>query len=422
MKYCLALICGLFLSSLAYSQTDTIQKFDPTTRNSAAQQQKPCVIMISIDGFRYDYAERHNATHLKTLGEAGVHAESMIPSYPSLTFPNHYALVTGLYPAHHGLVQNYFYDRNFKAFYSYKSKTATEGKWYGGLPIWLLAERQHMLSASSYWVGSEADIQGQYPTYYYKYNEQIGVHDRIQTVVNWLKQPAERRPHLITFYFPEVDHQGHKYGPDAPETVTAVHFVDSAIYELTKAVKTTGLDVNFVIVSDHGMTKIDQQHSPVTPAIALDTAKFIRADEGQLIHLYAKKPEYIQAAYDEIKAQARDYKVYLRTNMSEAWHYGADDDLHNRIGDIVLVADWPYAFNTSHRDLNPGAHGYDPAVVKDMQAIFYAWGPNFKKNLTIPPFKNVDVYPMIAELLGLTNTENIDGTKELADKVLAEKK
>ncbi|NCD69919.1 alkaline phosphatase family protein [Mucilaginibacter agri] len=422
MKYCLSLICGLLLSSLAYSQADTTQKFDPSTRNSAVQEKKPYVIMISIDGFRYDYAERHNAEHLKALGEAGVHATSMIPSYPSITFPNHYTLVTGLYPAHHGLVQNYFYDRNFKASYSYKSKTATEGKWYGGIPLWVLAERQQMLSASSYWVGSEADVQGQYPTYYYKYNEQIGINDRIQTVVNWLKQPAERRPHLITFYFPEVDHQGHKYGPDAPETDKAVHFVDSAIYELTKAVKTTGLDVNFVVVSDHGMTNVNREHTPVTPSIALDTTKFIRADEGELIHLYAKKPEYIQPAYDEIKAQAKGYQVYLRSDIPAAWHYGAKDDWHNRIGDILLVANWPTAFNNYKGKLNPGAHGYDPAVVKDMHAIFYAWGPNFKKNLTIPAFKNVDIYPMIVALLGLENKDKIDGTNELADKVLANKK
>ncbi|OKS85577.1 hypothetical protein RG47T_1023 [Mucilaginibacter polytrichastri] len=407
---------------MAYSQVDTAQKVDAATRNSAVQQQKPYVIMISIDGFRYDYAEKHHAVHLKQLGAGGVHAESMIPSYPSLTFPNHYSLVTGLYPAHHGLVQNYFYDRNFKSLYSYKSKTATEGKWYGGTPIWLLAERQKMLSASFYWVGSEADIQGKYPTYYYKYNEQIGIHDRIQTVVNWLEQPADRRPHLITFYFPEVDHQGHKFGPDAQETDKAVHFVDSAIYELTKAVKATGLKVNYVIVSDHGMTNIDREHSPVTPAIALDTAKFIKADEGVLMHLYAKNPDDIQSAYAEIKAQAKDYQVYLRDSLPAKWHYSAKDDWHNRIGDIVLVPNWPKSFNTTHRKLDPGAHGYDPYTVKDMHAIFYAWGPNFKKRLTIPAFQNVDIYPMIAQLLNLTYNDKIDGTKELADKVLIKKK
>jgi len=422
MKQYLLLICGLAISSLACAQADTAQKVDAATRNATAQQQKPYVIMISIDGFRYDYADTHKAVHLKKMGDEGVHAESMIPSYPSLTFPNHYSLATGLYPAHHGLVQNYFYDRNFKSFYSYKSKTATEGKWYGGTPIWLLAERQKMLSASFYWVGSEADIQGQYPTYYYKYNEQIGIHDRIQTVVNWLKQPEDRRPHLITFYFPEVDHNGHHYGPDAPETDKSVHFVDSAIYELTKAVKATGLKINYIIVSDHGMTSIDRQNSPVTPAIALDTTKFIRADEGVLMHLYAKKPEYIAEAYAEIKAEAKDYKVYLRDSLPAQWHYSTKDDKYDCIGDIVLVPNWPESFNTTHRKLDPGAHGYDPFAVKDMHAIFYAWGPNFKKGLTIPTFPNVDVYPMIAKLLGLTYTEQIDGTIELADKVLVEKK
>ncbi len=413
----------LFLSFLltcgaAVAQPDSTQQVNKVTRNSKFQERKPYVIMISIDGFRWDYAKRHGAVHLEQFGRQGIHATSMIPSYPSLTFPNHYSMATGLYPSHHGLVQNNFYDRNFKAWYSYKGKTAAEGKWYGGTPLWVLAEKQQMLAASFYWVGSEAGIQDTYPTYYYKYNELININDRINTVVKWLKQPAERRPHLITFYLPEVDHAGHKTSPDGNATVAAIHFVDSAIYELNKAVKKTGLRVNYIVVSDHGMTAISEKDVIPTPAIAKDSTKFLRADEGVLMHLYAKNPEDIMPAYNQIKASAVNYNVYLRNKIPAHLHYSTKDDWHNRIGDIILIPNWPHTFNTKNHKLDPGAHGYDPDKVMDMHSVFYAWGPDFKKKLVIPEFKNVNLYPMVAKLLGLKITDKIDGTPELAKKVL----
>ncbi|QQL50792.1 alkaline phosphatase family protein [Mucilaginibacter ginkgonis] len=411
---CLILIIG----ANAFAQPDTVQKVNQTTRNSKKQEAKPYVIMISIDGFRWDYAKKYNATHLEDFGRKGVHASSMLPSYPSLTFPNHYAMVTGLYPSHHGIVQNYFYDRNSKSWYSYKGKTAAEGKWYGGTPLWVLAEKQQMLAASFYWVGSEANIKNTYPTYYYKYGEAIGIHDRINTVVNWLKQPAARRPHLITFYFPEVDHAGHKHSPGGKETIAAVHFVDSAINELTKAVAKTGLKLNYIVVSDHGMTAIDTTNVIPTPKIATDTNKFYRADEGVLMHLYAKHQADILTSYDEIKAQQKDYNIYLKNEVPANLHYRAADDCYNRIGDILLIPKWPKTFNTNHKKMDPGAHGYDPDKVMDMYAIFYAWGPNFKSHLKIPEFRNVEIYPMVAKILGLKVTDKVDGTNGLAKEVL----
>ena len=167
MKKILPLILWTISSFLTWSQNvpDTTQKIISGRTNSQEQQQKPYVILISADGFRYDYAQKYGATNLLQLSNEGVRAESMISSYPSLTFPNHYTLVTGLYPSHHGIVNNYFYDRNRHAFYSMRnSKAVKDGSWYGGTPLWVLAEQQHMLTASFYWVGSEADSKGGGPT------------------------------------------------------------------------------------------------------------------------------------------------------------------------------------------------------------------------------------------------------------------
>src|ERR1700748_214178 len=241
MKNYISILLFLFVSTAVIAQDDLQQKIISGRKNDAAQQNKPYVILISADGFRYDYAEKYHATHLLALAGDGVKSESMIPCFPSVTFPNHYSMVTGLYPSHQGLVQNNFYDRDLKRFYSYKGKTASEGIWYGGTPLWVLAEQNKMLSASFYWVGSEAPIKGIYPTYYYKYNEKIPISERIQTVVNWLQLPAEKRPHLVTFYFPQVDHEGHGHGPDSKEVEQAVHLIDSAVYAMTQAVAKTGL-------------------------------------------------------------------------------------------------------------------------------------------------------------------------------------
>jgi predicted AlkP superfamily pyrophosphatase or phosphodiesterase len=419
MKIYTTFLFFIFISSVTFAQTDTTQKIVPGRKNSAEQEKKPYVILISADGFRYDYADKYHASHLQELAGEGVKSAAMTPSYPSVTFPNHYSIVTGLYPSHHGIVNNSFYNRDRKEFYASGNKVkVADATWYGGTPLWVLAEQQQMLAASFYWVASEAPIKGINPTYYYAYNEKINIHNRIESVVSWLKLPPEQRPHFITFYFPEVDHAGHKYGPDAPETEKQVRFIDSAVYELTKAVKTTGLDVNYVFVSDHGMVKVDNVNTIGMPA-AVDTSKFIVSPDDIMVQLYAKNPADIQETYDNLKKEAKDYHVYLKSTMPPYLHYGKSDDWHNSIGDILLIPEWPKIFNiTNRKRLNPGVHGFDPALVKEMQATFYAWGPAFKPHTKIPAFQNVDIYPLITSILGLTYTEKIDGTKQLANEVL----
>ncbi|MEO7213598.1 ectonucleotide pyrophosphatase/phosphodiesterase [Mucilaginibacter sp.] len=420
----LAALVMFCLNSLCQSVPviDTTQKVIAGRKNSIAQQQKPYLILISADGFRWDYTDKYDAGNLKKFRAAGVEAQSMVPSYPSVTFPNHYAMVSGLYPSHSGLVNNTFYDRNRNESYSMSNKVkVADGTWYGGTPLWVLAEQQKMLSASFYWVASEAAIKDTRPTYYYIYNEKIEMNNRIAAVVNWLKLPPEERPHLITFYLPQVDHAGHLYSPDAPETAHEVRFLDSAVNELYKAVKKTGLNVNFVFVADHGMTKVDNKNPLGVPA-AIDTAKFKVSGDGILVELYAKDKTAIQSTFEELTKEAKDYKVYLKTDMPAKFHYGATDDWHDRIGDILLIPEWPKVFNLNNRkNTNPGWHGYDPTVIKDMHATFYAWGPAFKKHLNIAAFPNVDVYNMIAEVLGLKITEKVDGTNALANKILIKK-
>ncbi|MGV3528635.1 MAG: ectonucleotide pyrophosphatase/phosphodiesterase [Flavisolibacter sp.] len=413
----LAFCFAVSLFSPAFAQPDTTQKKVAGRKNSAVQQDKPYLVLISVDGFRNDYPEKYNAVHLKQLSAAGVRADYMIPSFPSLTFPNHYTLVTGLYPAHHGLVSNYFFDRGRRQRYGMRDVAKVrDGYYYGGTPLWVLAEQQQMLSASFYWVGSEADIQNTRPTYYYRYNEAIPIGQRIETVVNWLQLPEEQRPHLITFYFPEVDHAGHDFGPDAPQTKAAVQFVDSAIFELTKAVAKTGLDVNYIVVSDHGMAPVKTKEPILVPQ--LDSSKFVLSFEGAIAQVYAFDKTDLPQLYDSLKKKADHFDVYLRDSVPAHLHYGSEDDRHNRIGDLVLISKYPYVFSAQRRHVSPATHGFDPQGVPAMRATFMAWGPAFKSGKKIPPFPNIEVYPIATRILQLPYNHIIDGTGKVATDVL----
>jgi predicted AlkP superfamily pyrophosphatase or phosphodiesterase len=416
MKRIITLICLLLAVVIGRSQ-DSLLHIVQGRANAAEQQSKPYVILISADGFRYDYAEKYKATHLLELSNKGVKAASMIPSYPSVTFPNHYTIATGMYPSHHGLVYNQFYDRNRNEGYSIGNrKTVEDGSWYGGIPIWVLAEQQKMITASYFFVGTEAPIQGISPTYWYQFNDKVDIDQRITTVVNWLKLPEEKRPHLITFYLSNTDHAGHEYGPNAPETIDAVRWVDEAIYKLNNAVSELKLPVNFIFLSDHGMTNVDTV-SRINPLIGIDTSRFIIRGGGTSMHLYAKEKNDILPTYEKLKANANGYTVYLKDSIPARWNYSSSDDRFGRIGDIFLVPVYPKVISTGNRRISPGAHGYEPGMM-DMHATFYAWGPAFKKGLQIPSFENIHVYPLICRILGLTYTHTIDGDINVLSPIL----
>lgn len=412
----------LFVTFYFISFTILVQAQDTTQKvinrtNSVEQQEKPYVILISIDAFRWDLADKYQAKNLIKLRESGVQAEFLKPSYPSLTFPNHYTIATGLYPSHHGVVDNIFYDkaRNI-TFRRADKKMAVDSSWYNGKPLWVLAEQQKMLSAIFYWPGSEISTEGIKPTYLYNYSEIIPVDRRIEIVKNWLELPSEKRPHFIALYFPQVDKAAHAHTADSEETRAAVQIVDAAVGKLFAVAEKTGLPVNFIVLSDHGMAAIDNNNTiPLPKAIDLD--HFIVPPGNAILHVYAKDKQYIKPTYRALRAEAKDYNVYLSKNIPKAWHYNKKEDTYNRIGDMILVPRLPKVFSIMGIKPDIGQHGFDPAV-KDMQAIFYAWGPNFKSGLKIPAFENVNVYPLIAKILGLNYTHKIDGNQKVLAPVL----
>ncbi|RMZ58023.1 alkaline phosphatase family protein [Chryseobacterium nematophagum] len=418
------LILLLIFSLTVFGQkgaTDTAQVIVANRYNSTETQVKPYVIMISVDGFRYDYINKYNAANLLQFSNQGIRAKAMIPSYPSITFPNHWSLITGLYPSHHGLIDNYFYDYKRKEQYAMSSReNAEDGSWYGGTPLWGLAEKQGMLSASLMWVGSASEAGGTRPTYYYHYHEKFTPSQKVDKVIDWLKLPMDKRPHFISLYFPEVDGSGHHYGPDTKETKDAVELVDKAIGDMVQKVNDLGLEnVNFIFVSDHGMIKVDHENPLEIPKLLLDKERFDIYNSQTLLRVYVKKPVEVKNIYQTLKnTKNKDYEVYLDKKLPKYLNFRSKDDTYNRIGQILLIPHAPKIFLPKGKTTSIGKHGYDPRAVPEMKASFFAWGPQFKNKLTIDEFTNVNVYPLVAEILGLKIEQPIDGKLKVLKETL----
>ena len=401
---CIAL--GIKACGLAQDPTQVISV--PNPPNTAAAQAKHYVVMVSVDGFRYDYPKKYGAPHLLALGAEGASApDGMLPSYPSLTFPNHLSLITGLYPEHHGIVANTFYDPARDATYVYKqSKSNGDGSWYSGTPLWVLAEQQGMRAACLFWPGSEAEIAGKRPSYYLKFDDKLDDRKRIDQVIAWLQLPPEQRPHFITLYFSNVDHAGHEYGPESDETRAAVHHLDDMIGELHTKLDALKLPLDLVVVADHGMATL--KPDAVNLSDFADLGNF--HTEGSL--LYAKTDADAAKAYDQFKAHPDPrFSVYRRADVPAALHY----DANPREGDPVIIPNGPYLI-TAHASLRPeterGGHGFDPRQVPEMKAIFFAAGYDIWENTKFEPFENVNVYPWVAGILDLKPPPN-DGTLKI---------
>ncbi len=390
------------------------------------QEPTPYVIMVSFDGFRHDYVENYNAPNFKAFIKEGVAAEAMIPSFPSKTFPNHYSLVTGLYPDHHGLVDNTFYDSELDLQYSIGNRERVENPaFYGGLPLWQLVQQNGMKSASYFWVGSEAPIAGEFPTYYHRYDGKVPNEERIAAVIDWLELPEQERPQLISLYFSLVDDAGHSYGPDHEETKKAVLEADRLLGLLKTGVDKLNLPTNIILVSDHGMEPIYPQKENYIDFTeltkGLDMTKVRAINNGPHAHFYVKDNETKQATLETLKSRANKYKVYLKENLHDHMRYGS----HERIGDILVVVEPGHYISSARRiknnidnEVTRGEHGFDPYTTTTMGAIFYANGPNFKKGLKIEKFENVNVYPLVANILGITQLPKIDGELDILKPIL----
>ncbi len=381
---------------------------------------KPIVILISIDGCRWDYVSKFAPPVLSTFAAHGVRAESMLSCFPTKTFPNHYSIATGLRPENHGMISNDMYDPALDAVFSLRNGAARESRWWDGEPIWVTASKQGLRTACMFWPGSEAEIKGIRPDIWLPYDGRITNSERVQTVLSWLSHAESDRPQIVTLYFDIIDTIGHNFGPSTPEVGQALTEVDQALGELQTGVQTLGLEswVNYIIISDHGMTPISTQRR-ITLDDYIDPATVQIDFRNELIGLRPVDGDYEQL-YAKFAGDHPHFKAYRREDIPEDLHFSN----HLRIPPVVLVPELGWVINTqvsfSYQDKrgwgNGGAHGYDPKEL-DMGAIFIAAGPAIKKGAVIKPFENIHIYDMLCTLLDLQPAPN-DGDHRLSGQVL----
>jgi len=373
--------------------------------------------MISFDGFRSDYLDWYDTPNMDRFTSEGVRAKGLIPVFVSKTFPNHYSIATGLYAENHGLIGNHFYDPLLDDDYSLSDRSKVEDpKFYEGEPIWVTAEKNNIQTASYFWVGSEAPINNTYPTRWKRYEHDFPFNSRIDSVVNWFSMPKKQRPKLCLLYFHEPDHTGHETGPKSDETAMMVHEIDSLFGTLITKLEQLPIakNLNILVVSDHGMTEISSERT-IDLSNHIETSKMKQEGSGPYSLLYDMDKNEIGNIVNKLNT-VPNLSAYAKKDIPDRYHFKR----HHRIKDILVIADegW-YIKNQAISSASKvgayipkgGTHGYDNQL-KSMHALFIANGPAFKKGITVPPFENVNIYPLICKILNINPNKNIDGNLE----------
>ncbi len=352
-------------------------------------------VLISLDGYRWDYPQWYDTPFIDQMAREGVEA-GLIPSFPSKTFPNHYALATGLYPDHHGIIANEFFDPDDGTYFSIGDpKVNRIAKYYGGEPIWNTAERQGKRVAVFYWPGSDVAVNGRHASVWHDYNQRplLTLQERIDGIVEQLSMAETERPDLIMAYMEQPDAHGHTFGPQAKETRAAVEEVDTLLAQLYRRIEQLQFrdSINLVVLSDHGMAFVPKEHA-VKVATRLKP-EWVRKISGYVPCLVYANAGYADSCYEALKDMP-NMNVWRKNEVPEYLHYGTND----RIGDIVISPDCGFvAYDGKWMD--GGTHGYDPNY-PEMHALFRAVGPDFK-HIELRHFRTVDVYPLICHLLGI---------------------
>jgi alkaline phosphatase D len=368
------------LTAIAYSQ----------------QNEKPYVILISLDGFRHDFPGRCPTPNLDAIARKGVRAKAMQPCFPTKTFPNHYSMVTGLYPDHHGIVANKFYDPASGKTFALATAEKFDPLFYGGEPIWNVAEAQGIKAAAYFWPGSDVAVNGRYPSIWKAYDKHTTLTQRLDSVVQWLQLPPESRPHFIAVYLEQPDLAEHEFGPFSEETKRQVILADSLIGIFRRAINDLPVadKINLIIVSDHGLSETSREKTVnLEDHIPSRWLEYPATMGNPVVFLKAK-----EAYYDSIASALRTIphvKGYVSEKMPRRFHFGKNP----RSLDFTIIAETGWSIITNPPELiKKGNHGYDNRD-KNMWAIFYATGPAFKKGYRQKMFPNISIYPLIAHLL-----------------------
>ncbi|KAA8583085.1 hypothetical protein FQN60_015631 [Etheostoma spectabile] len=365
---------------------------------------RPPVILVSLDGFRAPYLKDHSS-HLpiiNKLRKLGTTTPHMRPVYPTKTFPNHYSIVTGLYPESHGIVDNKMYDVSQNTFFSLKSNEKFNAKWYQGEPVWITAMRQKLKVGTFFWPGSDVRINGTFPDLYQPYDMSISFEQRVATLFEWLSLPQGERPDFYTLYLDEPDSSGHRYGPASNEVVQALKNVDRILGMLMDGLTQTGLHhcVNIIITSDHGMEEASCKNATFVSTYLNKTDGFA-VIQGPAARIRPRHlPEdFFSFDYEGLmknlscRTPDQSMRPYLKENLPKRMHFANNKRIER--GHLYMKEGWQAALNSQElKYCNGGFHGSDN-LFTNMQAIFIGYGPAFKENTVVPLFENIEIYNLI---------------------------
>jgi len=404
----LLLLCALILLNACNS------KYEETVSTTEKAIQKPYVLLISLDGFRWDYVDKYKPIFLSKFAKESAQLTSLRPSFPTKTFPNHLSIITGSYPENHGIVANSFYAPDIDKTYNIKDfKAVTDPDFYWRKPLWVIAEEQNMRTASYFWPSSEAKISGITPSHVVKYDHNASHQARIDGVLNWYALPVNDRPQLITTYFHDIDSAGHRYGQNSPELISAINAVDKTIEQIVTKVHDLKLNINIVLVSDHGMADITPGNYEYLPAWLNKEYKVLAT--GPIVHIYdnKKSKRTLSQTANLLNQEAKHYQCYQYQDIPTKFHASTT----NRIGDITCLTDKNWAIGFTGK-MSLGNHGWSQFNTTDMDGIFYAQGPAFKENYQLDTVENVNIMPLLAHILDLEITTPIDGKLEVMKPLL----
>ncbi len=383
-------------------------------------QAAPYVILVSFDAFRWDYLNRNLTPNLDKVIAKGVRALSLRSVTPSKTFPNHYAIISGMYAENHGIIFNSFEDVHTGDFYRIGDTSAVRNpKWYKGEAFWETAKKNGITTASYFWPGSEMNDSYRRPTYYKHYKHTEPYKNRIDGVISWLQLPYKNKPHFITLYFHDTDTYGHRYGPNSHEINQSIQRLDTLVGYLNEQLTNIGMidSVNIIFVSDHGMTEIDTSRT-VNLEKVLNGLDYKLAGATTLAMIEPSKNDY-DSVLTRLKNHNTHYTVYQKENLPAYYHFKNNDNIFS----IILSADlgWSLVNEKQLRNMkkrnNKGNHGYDKDYL-DMQGIFVAAGPNFRSDYKTGTVWNIDIYPLLCKIFNIYPNPKIDGKLERIGFVL----
>ncbi|KAL6100248.1 uncharacterized protein ACO6RY_01897 [Pungitius sinensis] len=384
-------------------------------------KQQP-LLLVSLDGLRAEYLQTWNALIpvLDKLKKCGTSAPYMQAVFPTKTFPNHYTIVTGLYPESNGLIDNTMFDPVFNASYSLSSPEKDNPAWYLGQPIWHTAKFQGLKAGTFFWPGSDVKINGSFPDIYRLFNGKVPFEERVLTVLRWLQLPDDERPDFYTLYLEEPDKSGHSYGPVSGGLIEGLQGVDRVMGQLMNGLKQIGLHrcLNIVIVADHGMEETSCDRKEVLQELVGDVRSYW-VTEGPLGRIRARGSDPLDSAQlvANMTCKRPDQKVkpYLKAHLPKRLHFANS----RRIEDVNVLVEPKWLFERYPGSLtfcSGGNHGYDNDA-GSMHAMFVSYGPKFLYKTEIEPFSNIELYNLMCDVMQISPSEN-NGTHGSMNHVL----